>query len=128
MLLRGVPRAKLGQATGVPGAHEQDVALPDLHFLLARRGLEILAKHMLAGLQPRHTARTGNVQQHAATDEAVLDERDRLVRGAVVGDGVGRDAVVQATLVGDMAQRVDVRVAIAVVVDSDEVLRKTERA
>src|SRR5262249_39406330 len=39
-----------------------------------------------------------------------------------------RDAVVQATLVGDMAQRVDVGVAVAVVVDSDEVLGKTQRA
>ena len=101
----------------------------DLHCLLALGGLEVLAEHVLAGLQPPHTAQPRNVQQHAAADETVLDERrsPQPRRPSAVTES-GRDAVVEATLVGDVAERVDVRVPVAVVVDSDEVLRKAHRA
>src|SRR5205807_1436163 len=91
----GVPGAELGQAARVPRAHEQDVALTDLHALLARGSFEVLAKDMLAGLEPTHAARSGDVEQHPPPDEAVLDELDRLGRGSAGGDRVGRNAVVE---------------------------------
>ena len=50
----GVPRAQLGQAPGVAGADQQDVASTDGHSLGPLGGFEVLAEHVLAGLQPGH--------------------------------------------------------------------------
>src|ERR1700727_2599627 len=107
-----VPRAELDQAAGVSRSYEQDVALLDLHSLRALRGLEISPEHMLAGPEPRYVPQPRYVQQRPAADETVPDQLDRLHPGALGGDRVGGDAVVQAAFVGNVTQRVDMRVTV----------------
>jgi hypothetical protein len=113
----GVPGAQLGEAPGVAGPDQEDVAVTDGHPMGPLGGFELLAEHVLAGLQPGHTPQPGDVEQHAPADEAVLEGLDAMDRGAPRGDLDGRVAVVQAALEGDVAQRVDVAVGVAVVVE-----------
>ena len=82
---------------------------------------------MLARFQPRHSAQPGDVEQDAAADDAVLDELDPLRRRPCGADAARLHAVVEQALIGDVAQRVDVRVPVAVVVDADEVLGEPDR-
>ncbi len=62
----------LGQAARVARAHEQDVASPDLHSLLALRRLEVFHEDVLARLEPSHAANARHVEQHAAARPARL--------------------------------------------------------
>ena len=71
-----VPRRELGEAPRVAGPDQQDVARPTRHALLALGRLEVLEEHVLPGLEPRHPAQPGHVEQHAAPDQAV-PERPR---------------------------------------------------
>ena len=82
---------------------------------------------MLAGLEPGDTPQPRHVEQHAAPDDAVLDDLDRVDRRALTGDGAARLAVVEGAIEGDMAQRVDVAVAVVVVIGADVVLGEAER-
>ena len=99
----------------VAGPEDEDVALaePDALGLLA--GLELGPGHGLARLEPLHPAEARDVEQHAAADEAVPVVRDvegcRALRGQHLLGGL---AVVDLALVRDVAQRVDVGVAVAV--------------
>ena len=114
--------SQLGLAPRVTGADEQDVAGPHPHALVALRRLEVLAEHVLARLDPGNTAHARHVEQHAAPDQAVLEDVDRTGLGALRGDRLVRLAVVETTVVGDVAEGVDVAVAVVVVVDADVVL------
>ena len=125
---RRVPRIQLGAAESMAGADEEDVALGHRHALLALGRLEVLAEDVLAGLEPGHPAQPGHVEQHAAADQAVLDDLDRVDRRALRGDGGARLAVVEGAVEGDVAERVDMAVAVVVIVDADVVLGEAERS
>ena len=96
-------------------AEHQDVALgqADPFGLLDR--FDFRPGDRLARLQPGNAAVPGHVQQHAPADEAVLVSGDVEGRGSLRGhDLLGWPAVVDPALVGDVAQRVHVSVAVAV--------------
>lgn len=73
----GLPRTELGEAAGMTGADQEDVALPDGYALRPLGGFELVAEDVLAGLQPGHPAEPGNVEQHATADQAVTEGLDR---------------------------------------------------
>src|SRR4029453_16198487 len=70
---RRLPRAELGQAPDEARADEEDVARADGDTLRPLRLLQVLAKHVLARLEPGHAAAARDVEEGAATDEAVLE-------------------------------------------------------
>ena len=90
------------------GTYEEHVALTSGDSLLSLGRLEVIAEDVLAGLEPGHSAETGDVEQDASPDQAVCEHLDRIDRRASGSHGVVRRAVVQESLVGDMAERVDV--------------------
>ena len=50
--------------------HQQDVSFSHRHALRSLGFLEIAGKDVLAGLEPVHAARPGNVEQHATTHDS----------------------------------------------------------
>src|SRR5712691_1534272 len=123
------PGADLAPAPVVTGAEDEDVALaePDSLCLLDR--LKFRAVHGLARLQPPDAAEPRRVQQHAPADQPLAVGR-HVERGGALGghDLLGRPAVVDAALVGDVAERVHVRMAVAVEGEADEVRGEGHRA
>jgi hypothetical protein len=111
----------------VAGAHEQDVALADGDALLALGRLEVRAGDVLARLEPGHAAHARDVEEDAAADESVGEDVDRVDRRSPLGHRPLRPGVVEDAVVGDVAERVDVGVAVVVVVDAHEVLREAHR-
>jgi hypothetical protein len=108
----------------VTGAHEQDVAGHDAHTLKAFCRLEVLAEHVVSRFDPGDPARAGCVEQDPATDQAVLEEVDRShVSCRRRHRGLG-GAVEERALERHVAEGVDVRVSLVVVVEADVVLRE----
>ena len=120
--LRRVPGPVLGQPERVTGSDQQDVAGIHGYALLALGRLQVCSVRMLSRLEPAHAPRARDVQEHAATDEPVLQNLDRVGAGPVLVDFVFCLAVVEQTVVGNMAERVDVRVPVVVIVGTDVVL------
>ena len=120
------PRPELDEATRVTGSNEEHVALADGDALLALGRLELVAKDVLARLEPRHSPEAGDVEQDASGDQAVREDLDRIGLGASGSHSPGRSPVVQGALVDDVAERVDVRVAVVVVIGAHEVLREPQ--
>ena len=109
------PRAQLQAAPVVPGAEHEDVPLAEPDSLRRLDRLQLGPGDRLTRLQPRDAAEPRHVQQHAPADQAVV------IGGHVEGGGaprghhlLGRAPVVHLALVGDVAQRVHVSVAVAV--------------
>lgn len=69
---------------------------------------------MVAGLQPGHTAQPGNVQQHAAPDDAVVDEVQGQFAGALRRQACRRDTAVQLAVEDHVTERVEVAVRVPV--------------
>ena len=107
-------------------ADEQDVADVHGHTLVALRGLEVLAENMVTRLDPANPARSRHVEQNAAAYESVLEDVDRTRLGAELGNRPIRLAVEEEPIEGDVAEGVDVTMALVVVVDPDVVLGETQ--
>ena len=106
------------------GANEEHVALADGDALLALGRFELVAEDVLARLERGHSPETRDIEQDASGDQAVHMALDRIGLGASDGHGPGRSRAAKRVLVDDMAERVDVRVAVVVVVGANEVLRE----
>ena len=104
------------------GSDQQDVPFPDGHPLLGLGCLQLIAKDVLPRLEPRDPSESRNVEQDAPSDQTVLQDLDRLGRGTARGDGVRGFPVVERSLVADVREGVDVRMGVAVVVDTHVVL------
>jgi hypothetical protein len=77
--------------------------------------VELGGRDRLTGLEPIDAAHAGDVEHHPAADDALADHRHVLLHGAGAQHDFTRDApVVRQSVIGDVAQRVDVRVAVAV--------------
>jgi hypothetical protein len=124
--IRRRPWPELAEATGVTGANEEHVTLADGDALLELGGLELVAKDVLARLEPRHSPETGDIEQDASGNQAVREDLDRIGSGAFRRHGRGRNSVVQRAVVDDVAECVDVRVAVVVVIGAHEVLREQQ--
>src|SRR5262249_41139181 len=116
------------QAAGMTGADEEDVPLLDSYSLLALGCFEVLREDALSGLEPGCPALARDIQQDAAADETVFRKVDRLGGGPGERDRVRPEAVVEAISVCDVAERVDVGVAVVVVIDPHVVLGEAHRA
>ena len=104
----------------VAGAQQHDVAPPHGRTLARQRGVEVVGQHRIAGHQVVDTAQRGDVEQHAARDDAVAQRGHRVMGGAVDGgDETGRLAVVHHAVEEHVRQRVDVRDVDAVTTDAD---------
>jgi hypothetical protein len=57
-------------------ADKEDVALADGDALILLGGFEFVCEDLLAGLEPGHSAEPGDVEQHAAADQTVLQDLD----------------------------------------------------
>ena len=123
-----VPGAELAAAAVVPGAEDEDVALLEAHALGALGLFELRAPDGLARLEVGNAAQARDVEQHAAADDAVGGVGHRHGRGTAARDRRGGTAVVHLTAVGDVAERVDVGVAVAVEVHAEEVQREGQLA
>ena len=93
---------------------------PSAHAFGGLDRLELRAGHGLAGLEPVDPAVAGRVQQDAATDDAVRVRGDAAPLRAARGQLRGRPAVVELPPVGDVIERIDVGVAIAVAGHAEE--------
>jgi uncharacterized hydrophobic protein (TIGR00271 family) len=109
-----VPRAELEAPPPVPHPDEQQIPPAHLDLLRGRRAGQVIGRDMVARLQPRHPAQPGDVQQHAAPDDAVLGHGDRQGGRARPRDSGRGHPVVQVPVVHHMAQRVQVAVRVAV--------------
>ncbi len=125
--VRHRPRAQLAETAGVAGAYQEHVALANGDALLSLGRLEVVAEDVLAGLEPAQSAETGNVEQDAPPDQSVPEDLDRFGLRASGSHGVHGRPVVEKPLVGDVAERVDVRVAVVVVVGAHEVHGEPQR-
>src|SRR5262245_40092899 len=114
--LGGTPRPEFPQAARMARTHQEHVALPDDDALRKFGRLEVTAEDVLAGLEPGQSAETRDVEQDASPDQAVREDLDRTARCASGRHGTGRTPVVEQPLVRDVAERVDMRVAVMVVV------------
>ncbi len=113
----------------VPGPEQQDVALaqPDILRLLDR--LQLRPRHRLAGLEPVDAAESGHVEQHPRPGRPVGVRGHVERRGAPRGhDLLRRPAVVDLPLVGDVAQRVHMGVAVAVEREAEVIGGEGQRA
>src|SRR5690348_7356063 len=117
-----VPRAKLEPAPVMAGAEDEDVPLAEPRPLSLLDRLELRTGHRLTRLEPLDPAEPRHIQQHSPADQALAVGR-HVERGGALGGHhlVGRPAVVDAALIGDVAQRVHVGVAVAVEGEPDEV-------
>ena len=99
-----VPVVEAGEPSGV---EDDDVVLLDRDTLRLGSGEEVIQAHGLATLESFLAAVPGDVDEHAATDDAPLGERQHrglgertLCRGCVV-------AVVDDAVVPDVSERID---------------------
>src|SRR5262249_49448651 len=101
------PRAELEPAPVVAGAEDKDVPLAEPDPLGLSDRLELRAGYGLPRLEPLDPAEPRHIQQYALPDEP-LAVRRHVERGGALGGHhlLGRPTVVDATLVGDVAERV----------------------
>ena len=122
-----VPRTEVKLAFRLAGTDQQNVALFYGQSLLALGALEVLGEHVLPRLQPGNPAEPGNVEQHSASDQAVLEHIDGIGRGPLGSHAGTRLAVVEHAADGNVAEGVDVAVRGVVVIGADVILGKAER-
>src|SRR2546425_1031903 len=93
----------------VAAAHHDHVAGLDTHAEPRRRLVQLPRRHRIADGDVALVAPGGDVEQHAARQDAVEQRVDRAPGGAGGGEAVGeRAAVVELTVPADVAERVDV--------------------
>src|SRR5215831_3037871 len=119
------PRAEFEPAPVVAGAEDEDVPLAEAHPLGLLDRLELRTGHGLTRLQPLDPAVPRHIQQHPLPDQPLAVGR-HVERGGAHGVHhlLGRPPVVDAAVVGDVAQRVHVGVAVTVEGEPDEVRRE----
>src|SRR4029453_17188093 len=97
------PRPELAEATRVTGSNEEHVALADGDALLELGCLELVAKDVLARIEPGHIAEAGDIEQDSSGNQAVREHLDRIGLGASGRHRAGRSPVVQGALVDEVA-------------------------
>ena len=99
----------------MPGTEDEDVPFAEPDPLGPLDRLELGPGHGLTRLQPPDPAEPWHVQQHAPADEPLAVGR-HVERGGALGGHhlLGGPAVIDQALVGDVAERVHVSVAVAV--------------
>src|SRR5207249_4031838 len=110
----------------VAGAKDKDVALAYTHALGLLRRLQLGARDRLAWLEVGNPTQQWDIEQHTPPDNAVGVRGDVESVHALAGDLGHRPAVVQQSTVGDVIQRVDMGVAVAVALHAEEVHRKSD--
>src|SRR5215813_10698940 len=108
------PGAERAPAGVMACPEDEDIALAQTHALRLLDGLQFGARHGLAGLEPVDLAVARRVEQHAAADDAAVIGRDASPVRPARGEQRGRLAVVELALVGDVIQRIDMGMAVAV--------------
>ena len=83
---------------------------------------------LLARLQPWDAAHPRHVEQNAAADQPVLEDVDRAGMSAEIVGGRHRLAVEERAVERHVAEGVDVRVPVVVVVDAHVVLGESDRS
>ena len=115
-LLAHVPRPELRPPLPAPGANEDGVSRrhPDTGLLLP--GFEILDIHRRARLEVRHAFQARHIHQDSTREDAVLHVDDRPLPGTALHRDVlaGREAVVHLAVQEVVAERVEVRMRVAV--------------
>src|SRR5947209_3645995 len=94
------------------GTENQDVALAEANALGLFTLLQFRGTDSFPGFQPLDPAQPRDVEQNSAADDSVCIGSDVLELRAAGGDLCGRLAVIQASLVRDMAKGVDVGVTV----------------
>src|ERR1700722_1542146 len=109
-----VPRAELESPAMVSGAEDEDVALADLHALAGRAFLQFHTPDDLPRLQPRDVAGLRDIEEHAPSDDALVVDGNVLLGCAVCAQHlVSRPPVIGETVIRDVAERVNIRLAVA---------------
>ena len=94
----------------MPLSHEQRVTRRDAHVLPLLRRFEIGRRHVLVRFVPGHAARGRDVEQHAASKDALLHREDRSPPGAARRHRRRALApVVQRVVEREMRERVEMR-------------------
>ncbi len=101
------------EAAVMSGAEKQDVPLAKAHPLGLFTLLQFRGCDSLARFQPLSAAEARDIEQNSAADDALGTSCDVQGLGSAGGDVRGRSSVIQAALVRDVAESVDVGVAIA---------------
>src|SRR5215469_8686076 len=123
-----IPRAALKAAPMVAGTEDQDVALTQADSLRLLDRFKLRASHGLTWLEPAHASEAGHVEQHAPADKSVAVARHVQRSGALRRHDLERGpAVVDAALVGDMAERIHVGVAVTMKGEAEKIRGKRQR-
>ncbi len=123
-----VPRTELQSAGVVAGAEHEEVTFTELDTLGPLCLLQLGARDGGTWLQPRHPPQPRDVEENATAHDTLRILGDVEDRRAGRGHGGRRAPVVQLPAVGDVTERVDVGVAVAVELHADEVGGKTQAA
>src|SRR5947209_8023816 len=102
-------------------AEKKNITLAQAQSLRFLRRLELLPGHRLAGLQPLDAAQARQVKQHATPDDAVRIGGNILERGSIGSHTARGFAVIKLSPVSDVAQRVDMTMAVAVEFSGQEI-------
>ena len=98
----------------VASPENENVSFTEPHALRFLRSFKFRPRDRFPRFQPFDAAETGNIQQHAPAHDAMGKGGNVLEGWSVRGYRTGRFPVVELPLVSNMAERVDVRVAITV--------------
>ena len=72
----GVPGSERLASGTVADAHEQHT-LPDVEMLRFLGGAEVFERDVVTEFEPRLSTQAGDVEEHPATDDSVLNHVDR---------------------------------------------------
>src|SRR5579864_5420527 len=118
-----IPWAELRASHRVARSHQQHVSFTNLHVLTGGRGFQLHRAKSGTGLNPLHSEVAGHIEQHSATDDAVLKGRHGSEARTRTIYHFERDRViVESTPIRDVANGVHVRHQFAVIIQTDEIL------
>src|SRR5262245_48565717 len=107
------PGAECAAAGVMPRPEHEDVALSQTYALSFLDLLQFGAGHRLARLEPLDLAVARRIEQHPAADDTAMIRGDAAPFRATRGEERGRLSVVELALVGNVVERVDMGMGIA---------------
>ena len=102
---------------------EKNIAFAGAYALHPFRSIELIRRHGVVERNERLATQTRNVEQYAASDDAILRRHDAVAARAGRAHIGRRKSVVHLAFNEDVTQRVDVAGCQAMIGDADEIER-----
>ena len=122
-----VPCAQFHPPAMMTGPEDHNITFGELEANGCFRSFNLGSTDRFSGLQPLDAAQPGNIDQHPSANDPLRVRGNIIAESAPARNQVGRATIVQLAFVGDMAQGVDVSMAVSVELHTEEVGGKTEQ-